>query len=45
MALNPQLVTSPNGQVLPARFEGETSVLRRDHIEIEVDGLPNARKK
>lgn len=43
--MNPQLVTSPQGEILPSRFEGETAVLTRSDIEIEVDGLPNARRK
>uniref|UniRef100_A0A7S1X4L9 Uncharacterized protein n=2 Tax=Tetraselmis chuii TaxID=63592 RepID=A0A7S1X4L9_9CHLO len=43
MAANPALVSGYNGELLPAPFQGEYIVCRRDAIEVSLDGV-NARK-
>ncbi|GMH42586.1 hypothetical protein BSKO_10505 [Bryopsis sp. KO-2023] len=44
MAVNPQLTQSAYGEWLPNRFQGETAVLGRTGIEIDVDGIDGNRK-
>lgn len=43
--MNPALTTSSNGEVLPARFEGEMFVLKRRGVEIELSGLGPSNAK